>query len=161
MSTYEPGTVQIPVDLHTLMRSDAGKIALVVDEVDLGHDTPCWVTPYCRSDGYATVRVDGRMQKAHRVVYERVIGPIPDGLVIDHLCRVRECINPRHLEPVTRRTNSLRGEGPTAINAKAESCAKGHPFTPENTIRRSDGGRRCRVCNLVHQRNYNATRSAS
>jgi hypothetical protein len=160
-STYEPGTVQVDADLWALIKSPAGKIALRIVESDRGFTSRCWITDYCINGGYATVKFDGKMRKAHRVTYEAIIGEIPPGLVLDHLCRVRECVNPRHLDPVTQRVNSLRGDGPTAINAKAESCTKGHPFTPANTMRRSDGGRRCRACNLIHQRNYNATRSAS
>lgn len=80
-------------------------------------------------------------------------GPIPAGLTLDHLCRVRACVNPAHLEPVTLAENKRRGESPAARKARQTHCMRGHEFTPENTIRRKDRrgrgiltGRECRVC---------------
>jgi hypothetical protein len=92
------------------------------------------------------------MKSAHRVAYEDRIGPIPKGLVLDHLCRDPLCVNPFHLEPVTLKVNNRRGLGPiiasrlqTARNRARTHCKHGHPFTPENTYRERDG-RRCRRC---------------
>lgn len=78
---------------------------------------------------------------AHRVAYEAIKGPIPEGLVIDHLCRVRWCCNPEHLEAVTNEENILRGESPPARNARKERCDRGHELVP-----RSDGKRYCPTC---------------
>lgn len=73
-------------------------------------DTYCWVSGHNRnSKGYARVNTAGRSTPAHRVAYEHFIGPIPDGLTLDHLCRNRACINPAHLEPVTSLENIRRG----------------------------------------------------
>lgn len=83
---------------------------------------------------------------AHRFVYEMTVGPIPSGLQLDHLCRNRRCVNPDHLEPVTSRENTLRGDGPTAQNARKSHCHRGHPFSGDNLFVRSDGTRRCRAC---------------
>jgi hypothetical protein len=74
------------------------------------------------------------------------MGEIPDGLVIDHLCRNRKCVNPFHLEAVTLKENILRGAGTGAEFARRTHCNKGHEFSEENTIIRSDGGRRCKTC---------------
>lgn len=75
---------------------------------DLG---PCWLwTGATNSDGYGHLWVDGRWPPAHRVAYEQLIGAIPDLLVLDHLCRVTQCVNPSHLEPVTNQVNILRGK---------------------------------------------------
>ena len=92
------------------------------------------------------------MVKAHRLSYELLVGPIPDGLEIDHLCRVRSCVNPSHLEPVIHRTNMLRGHGIPGTNARKTHCVHGHEFTPENTSIKSDGARGCRTCSSIRSR---------
>jgi hypothetical protein len=79
-------------------------------------------------------------------MYELFIGPIPQGLTIDHLCRNRACVNPTHLETVDHRTNVLRGEGPPAREARATSCQRGHPKVAANRKIDADGKARCRVC---------------
>ena len=88
---------------------------------------------------------------AHRAYYERYVGPIPEGLVIDHLCRNRRCVNPTHLEPVTSAENNLRGLGPGAVNRRKKACHRGHAFTPENTYHPpSDPKHRmCRACPTI------------
>jgi hypothetical protein len=83
---------------------------------------------------------------AHRWSYEALVGPIPPGLEIDHLCRVRNCVNPSHLEPVTKAVNILRGESMSARHARQTHCKSGHPFDAENTRMTTDGQRRCRTC---------------
>lgn len=87
------------------------------------------------------------IEKAHRVAYELCIGPIPEGMTLDHLCRNHSCVNPAHLEAVTNRENVLRGTGPTALAARKTHCSNGHEFTKENTYQRKDKpGRKCRIC---------------
>jgi HNH endonuclease len=101
-----------------------------------------------QQDGYGQITVNGRSIVAHRVAYEFYVGPIPDGLVLDHLCRNPGCVNPAHLEPVTQRVNLLRGIGVNAINAAKTHCIHGHEFTPENTYAAPSRPQRrdCRVC---------------
>jgi HNH endonuclease len=97
---------------------------------DLGR---CWAWNGTTSNGYGQIHLHDRLVYTHRVSYEMLVGPIPDGLVIDHLCRNHGCCNPDHLEPVTNKANILRGIGATAVNKQKLACVHGHPFTPENT----------------------------
>lgn len=113
-------------------------------KVNRGIDDQCWLWAAAKRDGYGIVRISGRLRNAHRVSYEWLIGPIPEGLELDHLCRVRACVNPAHLEPVTREENLARS--PT-INANKTHCIHGHEFTAENTYRTpSTNQRMCRIC---------------
>lgn len=84
---------------------------------------------------------------AHRWSYEYHVGPIPDGLTIDHLCRNRACVNPEHLEPVTHRENLMRGTCPSALHAKKTHCPQGHPYAGDNLyVHPVKGQRICRTC---------------
>lgn len=105
----------------------------------------CWDWKRETHLGYGREYYMGRRWRAHRLSYETFVGPIPDGLVLDHLCRNRGCINPDHLEPVTGRENTLRGEGSSAVLAKRTHCNYGHEYTVENT-RVTRKGRACRQC---------------
>lgn len=87
----------------------------------------------------------GRPQTAHRAAWQLFRGPIPEGYHVDHLCRLRICVNPLHLEPVTQRVNNLRGWSVMAHNAEKTHCVNGHPFDEANTLRWG-AGRRCRTC---------------
>lgn len=83
---------------------------------------------------------------AHRIAYELMREPIPDGLVIDHLCRNRACVRPDHLEVVTHAVNLMRGQGITALRASSKSCPSGHPYEGDNLVIDSRGYRHCRSC---------------
>ena len=111
------------------------------------NDNGCWIwTRLLNRYGYAEMKVDNRSRGGHRVAYELLIGPIPNGLQIDHLCRVRACVNPAHLEAVTAQVNTLRSTNFAATNAKKVECLRGHPFTPENTRVDSKNRRNCQEC---------------
>ena len=97
------------------------------------------------TNGYGKFFLAGAARRAHRVAYEHYIGPIPDGLGIDHLCRVRGCVNPAHLEPVTHAENVRRGDSGKHNRVKTH-CPKGHPYKGDNLYRESDSHRRCLVC---------------
>lgn len=116
----------------------------------------CWLwTSRIERSGYGRFKSSGKYHYAHRVAYGLAVGPIPDGLTIDHLCRVRNCVNPAHLEPVTQRENTLRGEGVAARNARKTHCPQGHEYTLENTCV-SRGLRHCRTCNRDRTRERRA-----
>jgi hypothetical protein len=93
---------------------------------------------------------------AHRVVYETVVGPIADGLYLDHLCRNRVCVNPAHMEPVTNGENQRRG-----FQATKTVCVNGHPYDEANSYRRPDGRRDCRACNRERQRRMKKRREVA
>lgn len=139
----------------------------LADRFDAGYQldrqTGCW--NWMRStkgpNGYGQIGEGGhdcRILLAHRVSYEIHKGPIPKHLEIDHLCRNRGCVNPEHLEAVTRRTNLLRGDTITARRAAQTHCLRGHEFTAENTYRSTRGTRECRSCKLERMRKRRVAR---
>ena len=118
----------------------------------------CW--PWLRSvdgQGYGVFCAQGTRKKSHRVSYILVHGPIPDGLVVDHMCRNRRCANPDHLRVVTQAVNSLENSvGATAINAAKTHCIAGHMFAGDNLKIDHRGNRYCRECNRERQRKPNS-----
>lgn len=112
--------------------------------------TECWKwTAKLSHDGYAIIAVNGKQIGAHRFAYEKWIGPIPEGLHLDHLCRVRHCVNPEHLEPVTNIENIRRGG-----NAAKVVCKNGHSLVDSNMFIDSRGNRQCAICVKRRQREY-------
>ncbi|CAE6713637.1 hypothetical protein R75461_01178 [Paraburkholderia nemoris] len=111
-----------------------------------------WIGALFENSGYARVKRDGKDQVAHRAIYEEIAGPVEPELELDHLCRVRCCVNPSHVEPVTGRVNVLRGETIVRENWRKTHCHKGHPLFGENLFVRRDGRRRCRTCERATQK---------
>lgn len=122
----------------------------------------CWLwTGYIDQLDYGQFAFGGKVKKAHRVSYELHRGPIPLGLEIDHLCRVRCCVNPDHLEAVTRSENIRRGTGPDLLRvsrraraATVTHCPQGHPYDEANTKWISQYKRACRACQSAYQRRH-------
>jgi hypothetical protein len=119
----------------------------------------CWEWQGCRDgNGYGRIsvgsRADGtrRTTYAHRVAYGAFVAPVPDDLVLDHLCRNPPCCNPEHLEAVTTRENTVvRGVGGVADQARQTHCKRDHPFDAENTYRDRHGKRYCRACHKLRE----------
>lgn len=131
--------------------------------IDYRGDDQCWEWRGAIDDGgYGSLRIKQRTHRAHRLVYELLVGAIPNGLELDHLCRNRACCNPAHLEPVTKRENALRGISPMAQLARATHCVNGHPFDETNTGRASTRpGRICLTCRRRRARGYYWARKAA
>lgn len=125
--------------------------------VDRRGDDECWPwKSYKNKQGYAVFQYGDRPHPAHRWAYEHFVGPIPEGMTIDHVwangCTRRDCTNfLAHLEVVTRGENAMRGNGACAVNARKTHCIRGHEFTPSNTLVRKTGGRTCRACKKLRQ----------
>src|SRR6266850_2543608 len=124
---------------------------------DLG---PCWLWTGSKA-GYAPHQYGQfgvqRIKKlAHRLSYTELFGEIPINKQLDHLCRTPSCVNPSHLELVTSRMNTLRGTGPTSVNAKKTHCIHGHAFAGDNLYQHIGGKRTCRICRRKIDRNRSA-----
>lgn len=116
----------------------------IVDRIDASGDCWEWEGTITRT-GYGLTRYEGRSQPAHRVIWTILVGPVPAHLDLDHLCRNRGCVNPDHLEPVTRSENCRRGQTGGYLGNRTH-CSNGHEYTISNTHIRPDGSRACRTC---------------
>lgn len=107
----------------------------------------CWLwTGSSTKAGYGQFTVNRKTIMAHRYSYELVNGPIPEGLHMDHLCKVTSCVNPAHLEAVTPYVNLMRADNPSAINKRRTKCKNGHPLSGDNLAIRKNGNRKCIAC---------------
>ncbi len=143
-------TVSVTEDIIRVATKDLNRFW---DKVDFtGGPKGCWLwMAHCTDTGYGQFRRDSiKMVRAHRYAWELLVGPIAEGMVLDHLCRVKICVNPQHMEEVTERENILRGYGTPANNARKTHCNKGHAFDGPNTrfytCNSGYQGRVCRAC---------------
>jgi len=131
----------------------------LMTRVRLGTADECWEWTGPLYNGYGRVKGKKRDEMVHRVAYELLVGPVPNGLQLDHLCRNRGCVNPAHLEPVTNRVNVLRGVSPIARQARQTHCKRGHRLEAP-TAYVSRGRRICRTCHNLYRRAQWAARHA-
>jgi HNH endonuclease len=112
----------------------------------------CWLWTAGRTQGgYGVSSVGGRTTSAHRITYQLLVGPIPEGMTVDHLCRVRNCVNPAHLEPVPHSENLRRGEN---RNKSRTHCPQNHPYDGDNLVVITGGRRGCRACRREAEQRY-------
>ena len=118
----------------------------------------CWLwIGHVDRHGYGKIYVNGGPRFVHRVSWEMHVGKIKGGLTIDHLCRVHNCVNPAHMELVTRGENVMRGVSVAAMNARKTECLRGHPFSGTNLLLENGGRwRRCRTCRNEKKRRRHA-----
>lgn len=127
-------------------------------KVNRGTPADCWEwAAFRKPSGYGQFSAGKRRLAAHRVAYVLTHGEPPTGLDLDHLCRNRACVNPHHLEPVTRRVNLRRGTG----HGSETRCPQGHPYSPTNTYVERDGSRKCATCVRARVRAYYQRKAAS
>lgn len=145
----------------TVMAMEPGTLERFVEKfTDIDPVSGCWhrETDPTRK-GYGRFSLEGRRYESHVASYMMFVAPVPEGMVIDHLCHDpdecdlgpkcphRSCVNPAHLKPETNHANCMRGTGPAAANARKTHCKRGHEFTPENTYTPPNGsGRACKTC---------------
>lgn len=144
------GRVTLPnyKPIPTLTAKQVARFWSYVEKTD-----SCWMwRGTIDRNGYGWFSIDSSIYRAHRVVYVLVKGPFDWTLTLDHLCRVRHCVNPDHLEPVMSAVNTLRGEGSSARRSRQTHCKNGHEFTPENTKLDTKGHRTCRECGRIYWR---------
>ena len=108
------------------------------------------------TDGYSQVQINGKTKRLHRAMWELLVGPIPDGMTIDHICRNRGCCNPDHLRVMTQKENNESSPAYRATRSKKDwsvtHCDKGHEWSDESTYVASNGHRFCRTCNRDSKR---------
>lgn len=131
-----------------------------LEKFEIGPPEQCWewkanldVKGYGQFMVYRRGRAVVKYARAHRFSYEHFVGPIPDGLQLDHLCRNPRCVNPGHLEPVTEAENRRRGKN-GVLKVRRTHCKHGHALTPDNVYVKSDGfgTRQCRICTIAASR---------
>lgn len=133
--------------------SDLERIMAKVERAD-----GCWRWRGAISRGYGVTWLQGRTMPAHRAVYVLVIGPVPKGMELDHLCFNPACVNPAHLEPVTSTENKRRIRPHSNGNDQKTHCPAGHAYDQANTYLRPAGGRGCIACRREACRRYEPTR---
>lgn len=134
-----------------MMKEDA--VTRFLNFISYDRINGCWLWTGNKRNGYGMFRYLGRMVSAHRFSFELIKIKIPPRLELDHLCRVTNCVNPDHLEPVTQYVNNMRSDSPAGRNARAVNCPQGHVFVEHGYVN-SNGRRECRLCKREYSREF-------
>lgn len=151
--------------MELMSKSSVGDMRRIENKIVRIPESGCWLwVGSTNKKGYGSLRRGGRgnsrLFAAHRYVYELLVGKIPDGLQLDHLCKVVCCVNPRHLEPVTLVEN-VRRSSVGKMNRDKTHCHNGHPLSGENLYLDASGRRICRACKLAWQREWRRSRAST
>jgi hypothetical protein len=140
---YRATGTAVPTDVRTMYR-----IAWFFERIAFGDE--CWEWQGARDpDGYGSISCGKTTMRAHRLSYELHVGPIPNGLTLDHTCNNPSCVRPDHLEPVTSRENVIRAN---KRRGPSHACRRGHEFDAENTYVDPSGVRVCRACRRLRKK---------
>lgn len=159
LTDWETRSIATPHGQREVHASDMRRL---LEKVAVDEDG-CWrSTGSLTPKGYARFKFDDRSGSGHRFAYLALVGPIPEGLELDHRCRVRHCVNPTHLEPVTHLEN-LNRRKPSEEWARSlpTHCVNGHEYTPDKTYTRPNGKRDCRICKNAEKARYRARKAAA
>ncbi len=117
--------------------------------------TKCWLyTGSFYGNGYGRIYDEQKEKLAHRIAYEVFVGPIPDGMVVDHMCRNKLCLNPKHLDAVTQGENAMRGIWEMSGTSRKDCCSRGHEYSGDNVRITPLGVRKCMICKRRNEKEY-------
>lgn len=124
-----------------------------LSKINIDSKTECWNWINKESKGYGRFIIDGTYYQAHRISFHLFNGELIQGLVIDHTCRNKRCVNPDHLRQVTARINAIENnDSPTAINANKTHCPQGHEYSVSGTYTANKAGKRCKICAKIQNK---------
>ncbi|SRR6266566_1827343 len=130
------------------------ELSRIFGKIEINAETQCWLWMGNKPSGYGHVKLRGETVKVHRLMYAWLVGPLPRGLKIrqvDHLCKIKHCCNPVHLEKVTPRINTLRSNAIQAVNFRKTECGRGHSLSGGSLRIDPRGYRQCRTCDKIRR----------